>query len=67
MLAADGWDIKIVKRKPECNSYNKISWKNSEEGRKGTITYIDRTQQQDNKLSENYSKTEEVDTMWDYW
>lgn len=44
MLAKDGFDIKIVKRAEDYMSYNEVSWENAEEGKEGTITYVDETQ-----------------------
>lgn len=44
MIAKDGFDIKIVKRADDTMSYNEISWENAEEGKEGTITYVDETQ-----------------------
>ena len=44
MLAKDGFDIKIVKRAEDHMSYNEVSWENAEEGKEGTITYVDETQ-----------------------
>lgn len=44
MIAKDGFDIKIVKRSDDTMSYNEISWENAEEGKEGTITYVDETQ-----------------------
>ena len=46
MIAKDGFDIKIVKRADDSMSYNKVSWENAEEGKEGTITYVDETQPQ---------------------
>lgn len=43
MIADDGYDVKIVKRANDALSYNEISWENAEEGKDGTITYIDET------------------------
>lgn len=47
MLANDGFDIKIVKRANDCMSYNEVSWENAEEGKRGTITYVDETQKRE--------------------
>ena len=44
MIAKDGFDIKIVKRAVDLMSYNEVSWENAEEGKEGTITYVDETQ-----------------------
>lgn len=44
MIAKDGFDIKIVKRADDTMSYNEISWENAEEGKEGTISYVDETQ-----------------------
>ena len=44
MISDDGYDIKIVKRDDDDNSYNVVSWENAKEGRKGTVTYVDETQ-----------------------
>ena len=44
MIAKDGFDIKIVKRADDSMSYNKVSWENAEEGKEGTITYVNETQ-----------------------
>ena len=46
MIAKDGFDIKIVKRAGDIMSYNEVSWENAEEGKEGTITYVDETQPQ---------------------
>ena len=46
MIAKDGFDIKIVKRADDIMSYNEVSWENAEEGKEGTITYVDDTQPQ---------------------
>lgn len=44
MLAKDGFNVKIVKRADDIMSYNEVSWENAEEGKEGTITYVDETQ-----------------------
>lgn len=44
MMAKDGFDIKIVKRADDVKSYNEASWEYAEEGKEGTITYVDETQ-----------------------
>lgn len=44
MLAKDGFNVKIVKRADDHMSYNEVSWENAEEGKEGTITYVDETQ-----------------------
>ena len=44
MLAKDGYDIKIVKRKEDSRSYNEVSWEFSQKGKKGNITYVNETE-----------------------
>lgn len=43
MIAKDGFDIKIVKSDSHIMTYNEVSWENAKEGKKGTITYVDKT------------------------
>lgn len=49
-IAKDGFDIKIVKRAVDIMSYNEVSWENAEEGKEGSITYVDETQPQSDLL-----------------
>lgn len=46
MLANDGFEVKIVKRLPDCDSSNEVSWENATTANtKGTVVYVDETNQ----------------------
>lgn len=42
-IAKEGYDVKIVLRADDFMSYNKVSWEHAEEGKEGTLTYVDET------------------------
>lgn len=41
MIANEGFDVKIVLRADDSHSYNVVSWGHAEEGKEGTVTYVD--------------------------
>lgn len=43
MIAKEGFDVKIVLRADDMMSYNLVSWEHAEEGKEGTVTYVDET------------------------
>lgn len=42
-IAKEGYDVKIVLRADDFMSYNEVSWEHAEEGKEGTLTYVDET------------------------
>ena len=43
MIAKEGFNVKIVLRADDFMSYNDVSWEHAEEGKEGTVTYVDET------------------------
>lgn len=43
MIAKEGYDVKIVLRANDIMSYSEVSWEYAEEGKEGTVTYVDET------------------------
>lgn len=42
-IVKEGYDVKIVLRADDFMSYNEVSWEHAEEGKEGTLTYVDET------------------------
>lgn len=45
-LAKEGYDVKIVRKPDNFSSSTEASWELAEEGREGTITYVDESEQE---------------------
>ena len=41
MIAKEGYDVEIILNDKDLLSLNRISWEHAEEGKEGTVTYVD--------------------------